>query len=108
MGFRPGELMAFAIPMSDLARELQGELGRPVLDRTGLTGNYNFDLKWTPDVRTPGAMPGPAPGAEPPPSDASGPSIFTAIEDQLGLKLESTKDLEEAITIVHIEKPSEN
>jgi uncharacterized protein (TIGR03435 family) len=78
-------------------------LGRPVLDRTGLKGNYNFDLKWTPDVNSPGAMPGSMPGAETPPSDASGPSLFTAIQEELGLKVESAKDLEEVITIVHIE-----
>ncbi len=107
--FRPGEMKAFAIPMSDLAREMQGELGRPVLDQTGLKGYYNFDLKWTPDVNSPGAMPGSTPpGAETLPPDASGPSIFTAIQEQLGLKLESTKSTEEAIAIVHIEKPSEN
>jgi bla regulator protein blaR1 len=83
-------------------------LGRPVLDQTGLKGNYNFDLKWTPDVNSPGAMPGPSPAAETAPPDASGPSIFTALQEQLGLKLESTRGLEEAITIVHIEKPSLN
>ena len=106
--FRRGEMKAFAIPMSDLARELQGELGRPVLDQTGLKGNYNFDLKWTPDVNSPGAMPGPTPAAETTSPDASGPSIFTAVQEQLGLKLESTKSSEESFAIVHIEKPSPN
>ncbi|SPE31551.1 hypothetical protein SBA5_890006 [Candidatus Sulfotelmatomonas gaucii] len=106
--FRPGETMACAEPVSELVRWLRLELGRPVVDQTGLTGNYSFDLKWTPDVNSPGAMPGPSPGAETPPPDASGPSIFTAIQEQLGLKLESTKGPEEAITIAHIEKPSPN
>jgi bla regulator protein blaR1 len=108
MFMRPGEMMAFAIPMSDFARQLQLELGRPVLDQTGLKGKYDVDLKWTPDVNSPRAMPGPSPGAETAPPDASGPSIFTAVQEQLGLKLESTKSPEEAIAIVHIEKPSEN
>jgi bla regulator protein blaR1 len=106
--FRPGEMMACAVPISDLTRELQLELGRPVLDQTGLKGNYNFDLKWTPEVNSPGAMQGPSPGAEAAPPDASGPSIFTAVQEQLGLKLESTKSSEEAITIAHVEKPSAN
>lgn len=104
----PGEMIACATPMSDLARWLRDRLGRPVLDQTGLKGNYNFDLQWTPDVDSPGAMPGPSPGTEATPPDTVGPSIFTAIQEQLGLKLEPTKDLEEAITIVHVEKPSEN
>lgn len=108
IAFRPGEIMAFAIPMSDLARELQGRLGRPVLDRTGLKGKYSFDLKWTPDVNPPEAIPAPSTGAETASPDASGPSIFTAVQEQLGLKLESTKSSEEAIAIVHIGKPSEN
>ncbi len=108
MFMRPGEMMACAIPTSDFARQLQLELGRPVLDQTGLKGNYTFELNWTPDLNTQGAMPGPSPSAETGPPDASGPSIFTAVQEQLGLKLESTKDLEEAIAIVHIEKPSEN
>jgi bla regulator protein blaR1 len=107
MVLRPGEMIACAISTSDLARDLQFELGRPVLDRTGLTGKYNFDLKWTPDV-TPGAMPGPPTAAEMAPPDTSGPSIFTAIQEQLGLKLESTKAPVETLEIVHIEKPSEN
>lgn len=108
MRLRPGEIVACSIPMSDLARSLQQELGLPVLDRTGLKGNYSYDLKWTPEANSPGAMPGPPPDTEPATPDASGPSIFTAVQEQLGLKLESTKSSEEAITIIHIEKPSAN
>jgi uncharacterized protein (TIGR03435 family) len=95
----PGEMRAHATPISTLARalSLESAVGRPVLDQTGLTGNYNFDLKWTPDLNSQGAMPGPSPSAEAPPPDASSPSIFTAIQEQLGLKLESTKGPEEAI-----------
>jgi uncharacterized protein (TIGR03435 family) len=83
-------------------------LGRPVLDQTGLQGKYNLDLKWTPDVNSPEAMPGQSPDADTAPPDALGPSIFTAVQEQLGLKLESTKSSQEAIAVVHIEKPSEN
>ncbi len=113
---RVGEIRGYAIPVSTLAQWIsQDELGRPVVDRTGLKGKYDFDLKWTPDFngsRTApgpsGMMPGPSSGAEPALPDASGPSIFTAVQEQLGLKLESTKGPEEAITIAHIEKPSPN
>lgn len=106
---RPGDLVACELPVKGLVRVLQLGLDRPIVDQTGLTGNFSFALKWTPGFDQPRPMPGPSPGAEPPPpSDASGPSIFTAIQEQLGLKLESTKGPVEALEIVHIEKPSEN
>jgi uncharacterized protein (TIGR03435 family) len=105
---RPGEMMACELPVRDLAIWLQSRLGRPVLDQTGLQGKYNLDLKWTPDVNSPEAMPGQSPDADTAPPDALGPSIFTAVQEQLGLKLESTKSSQEAIAVVHIEKPSEN
>jgi uncharacterized protein (TIGR03435 family) len=108
--FSAGDIRAHGIQVSMLARSLsnQGELGRPVLDETGLKGSYDIDLKWTPEVNPPGAMPGPSPAAEVAPPDASGPSIFAALQEQLGLKLESTTGAVEALEIVHIEKPSEN
>ncbi len=105
---RPGDLVACELPVKGLVRVLQLSLDRPIVDQTGLTGNYSFELKWTPAFDEPGPMPGPSPSAEAPPPDASGPSIFTAIQEQLGLKLESTKGPVEALEIVHIEKPSEN
>ena len=105
---RPGDLAACNLPVKGLVRVLQLSLDRPVVDQTGLTGNYSFNLKWTPGFDQPGPMPGPSPIAETPPPDASGLSIFTAIEEQLGLRLVSTKGSVEALEIVHIEKPSEN
>jgi len=108
--FFPGDIRGHGMPISMLARTLSqiGGLGRPVLDETGLKGRYDIDLKWTPDVSASGAMPGPSPDAETVPPDTSGPSIFTAIQEQLGLKLEPGTGPEEHIAIVHIEKPSEN
>lgn len=89
---RPGstrrELTGYATPITLLVDALSIRLGRPVLDQTGLKGNYKFNLHWTPD--------------------ASGPSIFTALHEQLGLDLESTKGPVEILVIDHIEKPSEN
>ena len=76
---------------------LQG-LGRPVIDRTGLTGLFNFHLEYWPD-------PEEAEGAATAPA---GPSIFTAIQRQLGLKLVSAKGPGEALVIDHLERPSEN
>jgi len=104
-----GEIRMHAAPVSTLAQWLErDELGRPVVDRTGLKGKYDVDLKWSPDPNLSGMTPEPPSGTETSPPDPSGPSIFTAIQEQLGLKLEYTKGPEEAIVIAHIERPSEN
>jgi uncharacterized protein (TIGR03435 family) len=98
--------------MAGLARLLSQQLGRTVIDKTGLTANYDFTLHWTPDegegASFPGAGGGPQPNNSAAPSDSSGPSIFTALQEQLGLKLESQKGPVEIIFIDHVEKPSEN
>lgn len=100
-----GEVKAHSVPITFLVRWLsQIELGRPVLDQTGLKGNYSFDLTWTPDATSSGAIP----DRESLPPNAEGPSIFTAIQEQLGLKLAATKGPVETIDIVHIAKPTEN
>jgi uncharacterized protein (TIGR03435 family) len=90
---------------AEFAKVLQPMLGRPVIDRTGLTGQYAVDLEWTPD---PGQGQ-PVPGANgPPPTDPNGPSIFTAIQERLGLRLESRKGPVEILVIDHVERLSEN
>jgi bla regulator protein blaR1 len=100
------------IPIADLVRHLSRQLGRTVVDKTGLTGKYDFTLKWTPDERqapmfkgAEGSQPGTGGTAAP---ESSGPSIFTAIQEQLGLKLESEKGPVNILIIDHVEKPSEN
>jgi bla regulator protein blaR1 len=108
-----GELTAQSAPMSQLAESLSIQIGRTVVDRTGLAGVYDFTLKWTPDENQPQMFPGPREGSGPPPDrattpDNSSPSIFTAIEEQLGLKLESQKGPVPIVVIDRIEKPSEN
>ena len=105
-----GELNGDGVKLEFLAQALANQLGRPVVDKTGLTGNYDIKLAWTPDPGQPAAQPlGPPPGLEPSPvPDPSGPSIFTAIEEQLGLRLESQKGPIETIVIDSVEKPSEN
>jgi uncharacterized protein (TIGR03435 family) len=75
--------------------------GRVIIDKTGLTGTYDFNLKWTPlDAAAPGGTAS-SPGAE-------SVSLFSAIEEQLGLKLTSTKGPGQVLIIDHIEQPSEN
>ena len=88
-------------------RVLTQQLGRTVVDKTGLKGNYNFTLNWTPDDSELPEFKEPA-GGQGSPLDSSVPSIFTAIQEQLGLKLESQKGPVEILVIDHVEKPSEN
>jgi uncharacterized protein (TIGR03435 family) len=98
-----GTLTGQALSMADFVRVLSDQLGRPVLDKTGLTGKYDLTLQWTPDdSQLPGLK-----QAEPQPPP-SGSSIFTAIQAQLGLELESQDSPVETLVIDHVEKPSEN
>jgi uncharacterized protein (TIGR03435 family) len=104
-----GEVTAQAVPIAKLAQDLMQMLGHPVLDRTELTGVYDFKLQFTPDDRLQ-----PPPGASPnsriplPSADSNAPSLFDALQEQLGLKLESGKGPVEVIVIDHIERPSGN
>jgi uncharacterized protein (TIGR03435 family) len=107
-----GQLTAEQVPLSFLADTLSRQLGRIVIDRTGLTATYDFELHWTPDQSQSGGFGGGPGGAPPPnmppPPDPNGPSVFTAVQDQLGLKLESQKGPVEFVVVDHVEKPSEN
>ena len=110
MRMSPGGIEANGGGMQFLAHALSAIVGRSVVDKTGLTGNYDFNLNWTPDQ---GSMTMPGPGAGGPPRgdapvDPNGPSLFTALEEQLGLKLESQKGTVDVIVIDHIDLPSEN
>jgi uncharacterized protein (TIGR03435 family) len=98
-----GELTANAVPLSSLTYSLSGEVGRTIIDKTGLTGKYDFELKWTPE----GAA---ASGADNGQTDqqSSASSLFTALEEQLGLKLQSSKGPVETLVVDHVEMPSEN
>jgi uncharacterized protein (TIGR03435 family) len=82
--------------MADVVQQLPVYTGRPVLDKTGLTGTYDLKMEATPFFRI---------NNNPDPSDIS---IFVAIQDQLGLKLEPQKTMVEVLVVDHIEKPSEN
>jgi uncharacterized protein (TIGR03435 family) len=98
-----GHLSAQRATMGQLARVLTDLTFRPVRDQTGIQGEYDFQLSWSPDDATPGA--GNSGSAAP---DLSQGSIFTALEEQLGLKLQSEKGPVDVFVIDHAEKPSEN
>ena len=89
--------------MGELAALMQrAMLDRPVVDKTGLAGRYDFDLEWAPDETQFG---GEIPSAS---ADAPNPPLFTAIQQQLGLKLEATRGPVEAIVVDRAERPSAN
>jgi uncharacterized protein (TIGR03435 family) len=86
-------LTAKSASMADLAQALAGEVHREVIDKTGLTGSADITLKWSDDVA----------------AETGGPnviSIFTAVEEQLGLKLQSSKGPVNTLVIDHVEMPS--
>lgn len=91
MTFGPGTVTAGDIRTAVLADILTGSVGRVVVDRTGIAGGFDVELKWAPDLQT---------------SDL--PSIFTAVQEQLGLKLVSEQVPAEVVVIDHIERPTEN
>jgi uncharacterized protein (TIGR03435 family) len=99
-------IYGFAVSVTALAKELTVRgVGQIVQDKTGLTGNYDFALKfWFTQMRPTSDS---APDGQPP-DPAGGPSIFTAIQQQLGLKLESTKGPVQIVVIDHVERPSGN
>lgn len=106
--FRAGNWPVRNATMEEFAGVMQAHLDRPVVDQTGLKGRFDFQLQWTPD-ETPFASPG-GPGEPPKPPERADslPDFFTAIQQQLGLKLESTKAQVDVLVIDKVEKPSEN
>lgn len=96
-----------AAPLSTLIFMLSQQLGRQIVDETGLKGTYDITLQFSPEGGMfGGPLPRPPANADPP--DSSGTSIFTALQEQLGLKLESKKGPVDTIVIEHIEEPSPN
>ena len=107
----PGELTGQAVTIANLVRFLSFQFHSPVLDKTGLTGKYDMNLTWAPD-ESEGMMRSQDGGApqsgSPAPPSSTGPSIFTALEEQLGVKLEAHKEPGDVIVIDHIDQPSAN
>ncbi len=98
----PGRIRFGNYPLELFARSIGGRVGRAVVDRTGLTGNWEFELEFAPDVQ-PGQLP---PGATAPAVDPDAPNFFTAIQEQLGLKLDATKGPVEVWVIDSVAKPT--
>jgi uncharacterized protein (TIGR03435 family) len=96
----PGQIVGHAMTMAQLVDALAGPAGRPVVDRSGLTRSYDLTLKWAPEFPA-GTL---INGAPPPPSD--GPSLFTAIREQLGLKLEATRAPVPVLVIDSVRMPT--
>jgi uncharacterized protein (TIGR03435 family) len=96
-----GHLEMNAVPMPNLARNLSPIAGRSVVDKTGLTGGFDADLTWTPDASLGGPPEAPSPASD-------GPSLFTAIQEQLGLKLDAQRGPVEVLVIDSVEWPTED
>lgn len=93
--------------MEQLANMIAGQVGRPVVDATGLTGKYDTHMQWT--ASRPSAPPPAADGSIPPASDPGGPTVTSALQDQLGLRLESKKVTIEVLVVDSVAKtPTEN
>lgn len=92
-GWGPRSIKGTGLTMANLAQYLSDALERPVIDQTSLIGFYDIDLAWTPDTTVPTDI---------------GPSLFTAIQEQLGLRLESGRAPAEVLVIDRAEQPSEN
>jgi uncharacterized protein (TIGR03435 family) len=100
------QMNATGVTMVQFVNALSNILGRVVIDKSGIPGKYDIKLEWTPDEGQPALGPGPAPA--PPPADTAGPSIYTAVQEQLGLKLDSQKAPLDVLVIDNAAKPSDN
>lgn len=89
-------LTAHDVPLASLANTLSVRLSRTVVDKTGLTGNFDLSLVWSPDDAATSA------------SDSMAPSLFTALQEQLGLRLQPAKGPVQTLIVDHVEMPAEN
>jgi len=114
-GFRigPGQMTGGGMPLSQLATSLSNFVQRVVVDRTGMAGNFDLDLKYTLDQSIMANALGPAKAgaiAGAPPTDApegsDAPGLFTALQEQLGLKLESSRGAVDVLVIEHVDRPT--
>jgi uncharacterized protein (TIGR03435 family) len=96
------------MPLLVLTQALSRILDRPVIDKTGLSGNFDFTLVFAADP--PSSMPNPPPGVPAPPiaANADAPTLSTALQEQLGLKLESERGPIDYLVIDRVEQPTEN
>jgi uncharacterized protein (TIGR03435 family) len=99
IGIRPGNVTAEGISFAQLADHLAPFVNRVVIDQTGVAGDFDFDLEWTPDPWKPDVP-------QQPRIIPEGPSLFTALQEQLGLKLESTRGLVDVLMIDSVSHPT--
>jgi uncharacterized protein (TIGR03435 family) len=100
----PGRITAVGWSMDQLVNALIPFAGRVVLDKTGRAGLFDADLEWTPDQ-----MPRPQPDdPDRPRIDPNGPSLFTALQEQLGLKLDSARGPVDVLVVDNVAKPTED
>jgi uncharacterized protein (TIGR03435 family) len=96
-----GHLEMNAVPMTNFARNISPIAGRSVVDKTGLTGDFDGELTWTPDASLGAPQDGPPPAND-------GPSLFTAMQEQLGLKLDAQRGPVEVLVIDSVDRPTED
>jgi uncharacterized protein (TIGR03435 family) len=96
--FSATEVTGYGVPVGNLVMVLKRQVEREVIDKTGLTGKYDFHLKWRPEQT----------GSNAGLNDDEFPSFFTALQEQLGLKLQSSKGPVDTLVVDHIQEPSEN
>jgi uncharacterized protein (TIGR03435 family) len=111
LGMREGILDHYGVGMAEFSQDLRNILNRPVFDKTGIAGLFDFHLKYLPDETTIRSLPGDLVGTPGlvPSNDLGGyPSIFTAVQEQLGLKLDRARGPDDFLVIDHIERPTEN
>lgn len=92
-----GQIVSSGMPIAQFVRSIQSSAGRIMIDRTGLEGDYEFTFRYST----------PRPGGAPPDPDAA-PDLFTALSEQLGLKVEPTRATSEFLIVEHIERPTPN
>ena len=99
----PGQVQGHSMNMASVANMIAAFLGHPVIDQTGLKGSYDFELAFAPEP-PPSAIPSAGDSPVPSAADPIGPSLFAAVQSQLGLKLEAKRGPVEVIVIDHAEK----
>jgi len=99
----PASVGAGDVPLQQLAQLLSGRVNRVVLDKTGLTGRYSFNLEFTPDQAPPGGF---QLNGAPVSINPDGPSLFTALQEQLGLKLDAQRGPVETLVVDSVEQPT--
>jgi uncharacterized protein (TIGR03435 family) len=100
-----GTVQGRDVPLAALWRFVSQQAGRAIVDRSGLAGNHDFDLTWTPEQFANRATPAVVNGNT---IDPDGPSLFTALQEQLGLKLDAQRGPVDVLVIEKIDRPTEN